>query len=208
MVKLIKKEENSFSETSKKALAIIKKHKKGVVISELAKKLGVAKSNFGSRHLKPLEDAGLVTRFKIGKDFYVKKVKKVKIKEVIEKKPIESKPITPIIEPIESKPIIPIVPIEESKTKIKNTYTRPRKFVEIKKGRDLLTKRVKEMILGLTFKSDNIEKFDYERGKKGASQFKSDIIDYISVLGKVDEFWKKNNIIIKEINGKLIIEED
>lgn len=66
------------SETSKKALDIIKKHKKGVIISELAKTLGVAKSNFGSRHLKPLEDQGLVKRFKIGKDFYVKKVKKTK----------------------------------------------------------------------------------------------------------------------------------
>ncbi len=93
-----------FSETSKQALAIIKKHKKGVVISELAKTIGVAKSNFGSRHLKPLEEAGLVKRFKIGKDFYVKRVKKAKMEEVIEELEKPVKPEEPAIKEVVKKP--------------------------------------------------------------------------------------------------------
>lgn len=71
-----------FSETSLKALKIIKKHKKGISITELAKLLGVAKSNLGTRHLRPLKDAGLISEnFKIDKDFCVKATGK-KLKEI------------------------------------------------------------------------------------------------------------------------------
>ena len=123
-----------FSETSKKALEIIKKHKKGVVISELAKRLGVAKSNFGSRHLKPLREAGLITKsFKIGKDFYVKSTGK-KLKEVekaAEKEPKPKGKYEKLEEEIKAK--------EKAIEAKKKELTKPEKKAKIKEAKEGLT---------------------------------------------------------------------
>ena len=119
-----------FSETSKKALDIIKKHKKGISISELAKTLGVAKSNFGSRHLKPLRDADLITKnFKIGKDFYVKSTGK-KLKKI--EKAAEKKPIKKEVEEIPKEK-----PAEIKTEKIK--LTKPERKAKIKEAKKGLT---------------------------------------------------------------------
>jgi len=146
-----------FSETSLKALKIIKKHKKGISITELAKLLGVAKSNLGTRHLRPLKDAGLISEnFKIDKDFCVKSTgKKLKKPEKEEEIPKE-----------EPKKVIP-------KKEIKATIielTKPERRAKIIKAKEgLVSKKHAKWLKKQQFQNLPIGWFQHRPAK--AAQF-------------------------------------